>query len=99
MAFIAKNFSPIGGQSKKGVAPCMWSYKTEDAHGTVDTTGYFNDLSSTLTIGDLIYVLVVTNLGASNEATSTWGFHVVVSNSGGVVDVADVESGTVTDSD
>ena len=42
MAYSSTNLQPIGGQSKAGNAPQIWSYTTTDAHGTVDTSGYFN---------------------------------------------------------
>ncbi len=80
-------------------APRVWSYKTDDAHAVVDTSGYFNTASDRLKIGDLIDVVVVTNLGLSNEAVSTYGRHIVLSNAANVVDVSDVTVGTVTDTD
>lgn len=60
-----------------GVAPSLWGYKTEDAAGTVDGAGYFNDAGDVLKLGDLIFRNTVTNLDASNEAFSTGGIHVV----------------------
>lgn len=101
MAFNKANFGPLGGQSKKGIggAPAMWAYKTDDAHATVDGAGYFNTVRDMLSIGDLIYVAVVTNLNASNEALSTAGFHVVKDKSTTAIDVTDVTVLTVTDTD
>ena len=99
MALIKTNFSPIGGQSGSGVSPAVYAYKTADPHATVDTAGYFNGLSSLLKVGDMIDVVVVTNLGAANEAVATYGRHIVLSNAAGVVDVSDVTVGTVTDTD
>lgn len=101
MAFIRKNFGPIGGQSRRGIGgvPSVWAYKTADLHATVDTTGYFNAVRSLLEIGDLIYVVVVTNLDASNETLSTAGFHVLKDKSLTVVDVADVLALTMIDTD
>ena len=99
MAFARANFSPVGSTSARGKAPCIWSYKTADTHATVDGAGYFNLISDILSIGDIIQVVVVTNLGASNEATSTYGTHLVNANASGVVDVSNVTVGTVTDSD
>lgn len=108
MAFIRKNFQPIGGQSKKGIggAPAVYSYKTADTHATVDTLGYFNGgvafggVWDLLAVGDIIDVVVVTNLDASNEALSTYGRHVVVTRTAaGVVNVSDVTVGTVTNTD
>lgn len=105
MAFSALNFQPIGGQAKRGIgvagAPCMWSYKTADTHATVDTAGYFQSIRDILNIGDVILVVVVTNLGASNEALATAGWHVVKDKPAlpGSIDVTDVTALTVTDTD
>ena len=35
MAFARTGMNPIGGQSKKGVAPQMWTYTSADAIATV----------------------------------------------------------------
>lgn len=108
MSFDIRNLNPIGGQSRVAQTlttttgaviddvggPAMWSYVTEDAHATVDGAGYFNDASSMLSVGDLIYTVVV-----SSGAVSTAGFHVVLTNASGVVDCANVSTLTVTDSD
>ena len=98
MAFIDANLALIGntGVSK---APRTWGYKTEDAHAAVDSSGYFNNASDRLKVGDLIDVVVVTNLDASNEAVATYGRHIVLSNASGVVDVSNVTVGVVTDTD
>tara|TARA_R110002074_G_scaffold199993_1_gene367902 strand:+ start:467 stop:748 length:282 start_codon:yes stop_codon:yes gene_type:complete len=92
MAFVRTNFSPIGGQSKKGSAPCLWSYKTTDAKTVVDAAGYFNDVSGDVSVGDMIYSF------ASTAGTATASWHVVVSNASGVVDVGDGNVMAVTDS-
>ena len=99
MAFIQKNFAPTGGQSTRGLVPAGWSYKTDDTHATIDTAGYFNDMSSLLAIGDVITAVVVTNLGASNEAVATYGTHIVLSNAAGIVDISNVTVNVVTDTD
>lgn len=93
MAFARANWSPIGGQSKKGTAPNMWSYKTTDAKTAVDGAGYFNAVSGDVSIGDLIYSF------ASTGGTATASHHVVVSNAAGVVDVGDGVTIAVSDSD
>lgn len=101
MAFKRANFQPIGGQACRGIggAPQLFSYKTDDSHATVDTAGYFNEVRGLLNVGDLIDVVVVTNLDASNEALATYGRHAVINKSASAVDVTDVTVGTVTDSD
>lgn len=61
MAFIADNFSPVGGfhgsdltTVASGVA--VHSYITADTLTVVKTAGYFNDLRDNLYHGDIIYV-------------------------------------------
>lgn len=92
-------FGALSSVSLAGKIPVEYGYKTEDAHTAVDAAGYFNELSDTLRVGDIIRVYVVTNRGASNEAISTIGDHVVVSNASGVVDTSNVNAYTLTDSD
>lgn len=94
MAFLRANLTPIGGQSTKGVAPQMWSYKTGDASATLDTSGYFNEVSTLLFVGDLILVVVP----ISGTPTSA-GWHMVMSNASNVVDVSDITALTLTDTD
>lgn len=94
MAFNRTNFAPIGGQSTRGKAPQLFSYTTEDAAAAVDTSGYFNDVSGMLEVGDMIH-RVTTSSGTPSAA----GIHVVMSNASGVVDVSDATAIAVTDTD
>lgn len=87
------------GNAGNSNAPRLWTYKTDDATATVDTAGYFNGAAGLLKVGDIIYRVTVTNLGASNEAVSTYGTHIVNANDGTTVDVSDTTAGTVTDTD
>ena len=82
MAYAEIGLQPIGGQSKAGNAPQMWSYKSADAIATVNSEGYFNDASDVLKVGDLIYVY--------DSNTPTANLVVVLSNASGVVDVSDL---------
>ncbi len=59
----------------------------------IDGAGYFNDASSILKVGDLIYVY------SSVGGSAAYGFVVVNSNSSGVVDVSSVTAIGATDSD
>jgi hypothetical protein len=93
MAYKQNNLQPIGGSSKAGNAPQMWSYQTEDAKTVVDTEGYFNDASSLLKKGDLIYVY------ASTGGTATYSLHPVLESASGVVDVSDGTALSTTDTD
>jgi hypothetical protein len=92
MAFSTTGWTVVTA-AKRGNAPSVYAYKTTDAVATVNTAGYFNDLSDTLAVGDLIYC--VTSTGTTAVATLNY----VLSNTAGVVDVND---GTVlanTDTD
>jgi hypothetical protein len=95
MAFSSTGFQPIGGQSKAGNAPQVWSYTTTDAAATVDTSGYFNSVASLLKVGD-----VILRVTTSSGAVSTAGQHVVMTiSAAGVVDVSDTSALTVTNTD
>lgn len=82
--------------------PNIWAYKTADAAADVDTANYFaNALEHGMKAYDLIIRTTVTNLGASNEAFSTSGLHVVnaASKSAGTIDIADAVNLGGTDTD
>lgn len=92
MAYAESGFTTIAA-SKAGNSPAMYAYKTTDAIADVNTSGYFNSLSTLLSVGDLIYCVT------STGTTAVASFVYVLSNAAGVVDVND---GTVlanTDSD
>jgi hypothetical protein len=93
MAFSRSGWGPIGGQSRRGNQPMMWSYSSTDAKTVIDGSGYFNDVSDEVEVGDLIYSF------ASTGGTATASHHVVVSNASGVVDCGDAVVIAVTDSD
>ena len=69
----------------------LWHYRTPDAAGAVDTTGYFNAAANMLRIGD--FILANTATGGTIQS----GVFIVNSNAGGVVDVSDIT--TFGDSD
>jgi hypothetical protein len=92
MAFSSTGWTVVSA-AKRGQAPSVYAYKTTDAVADVNTAGYFNSLSDTLAVGDLVYC--VTSTGTTAVASLNY----VLSNASGVVDVND---GTVlvnTDSD
>ena len=93
MAYNKDNLQPIGGQSKAGNAPQMWSYTAPgtDALADINTTGYFNDAHSVLKVGDLIYLW--------DASVPTASLVVVLSNASGVVDVSDGTALSVADAD
>ena len=93
MAFARAGWNPIGGQSKKGTAPQLFTYTTTDTVATVNTAAYFNDVSEDVSVGDVI--ISVTSTGGTLASS----IHTVVSNSSGVVDVSDGTTIAQTDSD
>jgi hypothetical protein len=92
MAYSATGFTTYSA-AKRGNAPSMYGYKTTDAIADVNTSGYFNTLSDTLEVGDIIHC--VTSTGSTAVVTLVY----VVSNSGGVVDVTDGTTLAATDGD
>jgi hypothetical protein len=90
MAFSKDGLNVIGA-AKKGNAPSMYTYTSADAIATVNTAGYFNDLSDTLAVGDIIFV--------HDSATPTMSIVMVASNASGVVDVTDGTAIAMTDTD
>ena len=92
MAYSETGFTTVAA-SKAGNAPSIYAYKTTDAIADVNTAGYFNSLSTVLSVGDLIYC--VTSTGTTAVATLVY----VLSNASGVVDVNDGTTLANTDSD
>jgi hypothetical protein len=92
MAYSSTGFTTIAA-SKAGNAPAMYAYKTTDAIADVNTSGYFDSLSTILSVGDLIYC--VTSTGTTAVATLVY----VLSNASGVVDVTDGTTLANTDGD
>ena len=92
MAYSSTGFATIGA-SKSGNAVSLYAYSTEDTIATVNTSGYFNDLSDTLQVGDVILVR------SSTGATQALSLVYVASNASGVVDVTDGLTITATNTD
>ena len=90
MAFSKDGLNVIGA-AKKGNAPSMYTYTSADAIAAVNTSGYFNDLSDTLAVGDIIFV--------HDSATPTMSIAMVLSNASGVVDISDGTTVAMTDTD
>src|SRR3990167_2231401 len=88
MAFAQLNFNPAGGQSKCGSAPQVFTYRTADSIATCNTSGYFNDMTTLLHVGDIIDVQVVDSV-TTPTAVNGSGRLVVVTNASGVVDTYD----------
>ena len=92
MAFSSTGFVNYGG-GKKGDAPGLYGYSTADTIATVNTEGYFNDLSDTLAVGDTILVR------SSTGGTQVLSWVYVLTNASGVVDITDGLTITATDTD
>ena len=93
MAFSATGFNTIGGQSKSGNAPAIYSYASTDAQSVIRVSGYFNSVSSVLKVGDLIFCYSATG------GTPVMSTAYVNSNTGSVVDITDGVTVTATDTD
>ena len=88
MAFNKLNFVLGAANDGNSNAPRLHTYKSEDAHGSIDGDGYFDEIANQLRIGDLIYHAQVSNQGESNEALVDAQFLVVVAISSGVVSIS-----------
>ena len=93
MAFSATGFNAVGGQSKAGNAPAIYTYSSTDAQSVIRASGYFNTVASILKVGDLIFCYSATG-GTPVMATAY-----VNSNTGTVVDITDGVVVTATDTD
>jgi len=93
MAFSATGFNAIGGQSKSGNAPSIWTYTSTDAQSVIRASGYFNSVASLLKVGDLIFCYSATG------GTPVMSTAYVNSNTGSVVDITDGVTVTSTDTD
>jgi len=71
----------------------MWAYKSEDLSSVIDTSGYFNEAVDLLKVGDAIWGL--TNV----TVNPAYGWFVVKANNGTTVDVANISSVGLANSD
>lgn len=93
MAFSTTGFNPIGGQSKAGTAPAIYTYASTDAQSVIRATGYFNTIAAILKVGDIIFCYSATG------GTPVMSTAYVNSNTGTVVDITDGVVVTATDTD
>jgi hypothetical protein len=93
MAFSATGFNAVGGQSKAGNAPAIYTYSSTDAQSVIRASGYFNTVASILKVGDLIFCYSATG------GTPVMSTAYVNSNTGSVVDITDGVTVTATDTD
>ena len=93
MAFSATGFNAVGGQSKAGNAPAIYTYSSTDAQSVIRASGYFNTVASILKVGDLVFCYSATG------GTPVMSTAYVNSNTGTVVDITDGVAVTATDTD
>jgi hypothetical protein len=89
MAYNANNLSALAYAN----GFTLWHYKTIDPAVTVDTAGYFNGATTMLRAGD--FIMANTNTGGTVQS----GMFVVKSNTGAVVDTANIADFSALNSD
>jgi len=90
MAFVKADLTLV---NYSGNGFHIWHYKSNDASTVIDGSGYFNNASSEMNVGDMIFA------HTDADGTPAYGIFAVNSNTGGVVDVANMVSFSGTDSD
>lgn len=91
MAFTRDTFQKAAGAGSN--APNIHTYRTNDLATAVDGSGYFNNIADLLKVGDLIYA------HCDADSSDTYGFCVVLSNTGTVVDCSNFTAIGAIDSD
>ena len=89
MAYNPKNLSALSYAN----GFTLWHYKSADTAADIDTAGYFNGASTMMRAGD--FILANANTGSTTES----GVMIVKSNTGGVVDVSNINSFGLINSD
>lgn len=79
MAFSLAKFARASTHANSDI-PTLWAYSTSDTQADINTTGYFNDVSGQVNVGDVI----MAHVGSGAVVLFN-----VLSNASGVVDVAD----------
>lgn len=88
MAYASSGLTRMAG----GGGYNVWMYASADAIADVNTEGYFNDASTMVNVGDVMFVY--------DTATPTVNIVTVLSNTAaGIVDVSDGTSISVADAD
>ncbi len=95
MSFNSATFIQAAANPGNASGPRIHTYRSEDAHGDIDASGYFDSIADLLAIGDLIYHVEVTNIGASNEAVVDAQWLVIITISAAGVVVSSVETAIV----
>lgn len=92
MAFIRSDLGLADMNFNSGL-PRKWAYTTIDTDTVVSTSGYFNGVADFLKVGDIV------SCNFDTDGTPVFGEVLVVSNDGTIVDVADVNLHTTTNTE
>ena len=92
MAFNSATFVQASANPGNSAGPRIHTYRSEDAHGDIDASGYFDDIADLLKIGDLIYHVEVTDIGVAAEAITDAQWFVVLTISAAGVVVSSIET-------
>ena len=85
MAFIENDFSPAGGQARRGVVPQMHSYTSTDSMATIKASSYFDEIAELLSPNDGMMV------ASSTGGTNAYSFIFVDAITAGVVTIQTVD--------
>jgi hypothetical protein len=83
----------LNGAAGNTSLPRTFAYTSTDTDTVISTSGYFDNAADILNVGDVIQV------SADTDGTPVYGTVLVIANSGGVVDVADIDANTTTDTE
>ena len=89
MAFNSKDLSVLAYAN----GFTLWHYTSVDPAIDVDTSGYFNDASDIVRVGDMILA------NTDTDGTPASGIFLINANAGGVVDAADMTTVGGSDTD
>ncbi len=89
MAFSSKDLSVLAYAN----GFTLWHYTSVDPAIDVDTSGYFNDASDIVRVGDMILA------NTDTDGTPASGIFLINANAGGVVDAADMTTVGGSDTD
>lgn len=100
MAFQAAQLYRIASFGANGFY--VYVDRDNDGAATVDTSGYMNSAFEQLKVGDIILRISPSAFNATlgtMTTIGTSGFHIVMSNASGVVNLSDTLALTVTNTD
>ena len=89
MAFNSKDLSVLAYAN----GFTLWHYTSVDPATDVDTSGYFNDASDIVRVGDMILA------NTDTDGTPASGIFLINANAAGIVDAADMTAVGSTDLD